>query len=210
MARTYPLSLEFKQCLESKEDSYSFSSLFLEDLHSGHQEYLANNQQLIDALPKSLDPTSHFALRAQVTPAGHQRLRHSMRAALWWLLPSDGNFRRSSNGIQYYLARQGRSVVLRGGNVTQPFHESHLCWIPDPTPSPPRRAEQEFPVTLCALIKIMCLCVNRVIPRRPPLLRAAHQELLLPHLSLRNAGEGEGGRLAEQSIKIERPVQLPQ
>ena len=69
-----------------------------------------------------------------------------MRAALWWLLLSDGNFRRSSNGIQYYLARQGRRVVLRGGNVTQPFHESRLCWIPDPTPSPPRRAEQEFPV----------------------------------------------------------------
>ena len=30
--------------------------------------------------------------------------------------------------------------------MTQPFHESRLCWIPDPTPSPPRRAEQKFPV----------------------------------------------------------------
>ena len=30
--------------------------------------------------------------------------------------------------------------------VTQPFHESRLCWIPDPTPSPPRRMEQKFPV----------------------------------------------------------------
>ena len=147
MAWTYPLSLDFKQCLESKEDPYLFSSIFLEDLHSGHQEYLANIQQLIDALPKSLDPTSRFALRAQVTPAGHQRLRNSIRAALWWLLPSDGEFRRSSNGIQYYLARQGRRVVLRGGNVTQPFHESRLCWIPDPTPSPPRLVEQEFPVS---------------------------------------------------------------
>ena len=48
----------------------------------------------------------------------------------------------------------------------------------------------------------MCLCVKTVITRRPPLLRAAHQELLSPHLSLRNAGEGEGegDRLAEQPV----------
>ena len=148
MARTYPLSLDYNQCLGSKEDPYSFSSIFLEDLHSGHQEYLVTIQQLIDALPKSLDQISRFALRGQVTLAGHQRLRHSMRAALWWLLPSDGEFRRSSNGIQYYLARQGRRVVLRGGDVTHPLYGSRLCWIPDPTPSPPRRAEQEFPVPL--------------------------------------------------------------
>ena len=103
-------------------------------------------QQLIDALPKTLDPTSRFALRGQVTPTGHQRLRHSMRDALWWLLPSDGEFRRSRSGIQYYLARQGRRVVLRGGNVTHPLYESRMHWIPDPTPSPPRHAGQEFPV----------------------------------------------------------------
>ena len=148
MARTYPLSLDFNQCLGSKEDPYSFSSIFLEDLHSGHQEYLVTIQQLIDALPKSLDPTLRFALRGQVTAAGHQRLRQSMRAALWWLLPSDGEFRRSSNGIQYYLARQGQHVVLRGDYVTHPLYESRVCWIPDPTPSPPRRAGQEFPVPL--------------------------------------------------------------
>ena len=146
MAQTYPLPLNYGQCLGHEEDPYLFSSLFLEDLHSGHQEYLVNIQQLVDALPKSLDPTLRFALRAQVSPAGHQRLRHSIRAALRWLLPSDGEFRRASNGIQYYLACQGRRVVLRGGNMTQPFHESHLCWIPDTTPSPPRLAEQKFPV----------------------------------------------------------------
>ena len=82
MARTYPLSLKYVQCLGHKEDPYAFSSLFLEDLHSGRKEYLGNIQQLIDALPKSLDPTSRFALRAQVTPPRHQRLRHSLRAAL--------------------------------------------------------------------------------------------------------------------------------
>ena len=63
MARTYPLSLDYNQCLGSKEDPYSFSSILLEDLHSGQQEYHITIQQLIDALPKSLDPTSRFALR---------------------------------------------------------------------------------------------------------------------------------------------------
>ena len=30
--------------------------------------------------------------------------------------------------------------------VTHPLYESRMHWIPDPTPSPPRRAGQEFPV----------------------------------------------------------------
>ena len=144
MARTYPLSLAFNQCLGSKEDPYSFSSVHLEDLRSGDTEYLVTVQQLVDAIPKTTDPASRFALRGQVTPTGHQRLRHSMRAALWWLLPSDGNFRRASNGIHYYLARQGRRVVLRGGDVTHPLYESRMHWIPDPTPPPPRRTGMDY------------------------------------------------------------------
>ena len=144
MARTYPLSLAYNQCLGSKEDPYSFSSVHLEDLRSGEQEYLVTVQQLIDAIPKTTDPASRFALRGQVTPTGHQRLRHSMRAALWWLLPSDGEFRRASNGIHYYLARQGRRVVLRGGDVTHPLYESRMRWIPDPTPPPTRRTGMDY------------------------------------------------------------------
>ena len=61
-----------------------------------------------------------------------------MRAVLWWLLPSDGEFRRASHSLQYYLARQGRRVVLRGGDVTRPFYENRLNWIPDPAPPAPR------------------------------------------------------------------------
>ena len=30
--------------------------------------------------------------------------------------------------------------------ISQPFHESHLCWIHDLTPSPPRHMERTFPV----------------------------------------------------------------
>ena len=107
-------------------------------------EYLVTVQQLVDAIPKTMDPASRFALRGQVTPTGHQRLRHSMRAALWWLLPSDGDFRRASDGIHYYLARQGRRVVLRGGDVTHPLYESRMHWIPDPTPPPPRRTGMDY------------------------------------------------------------------
>ena len=68
-------------------------------------------------------------------------MRDSLRTALWWLLPADGDFRRAPNGLHYYLARQGRRVVLRGGNVTSLFHQSHLNWIHDPTPTQSRRLE---------------------------------------------------------------------
>ena len=138
MARTYPLSLEFNQCLGAKEDPYSFSSVYLEDLQNGVLEYLATIKQLIDALPKTLDPASRFALRSHVTPSGHERLRHSTRAALWWLLPSDGEFRRAPHALHYHLARQGRRVVLRGGDVTQPLYESRMNWTHDPAPPTPR------------------------------------------------------------------------
>ena len=67
-----------------------------------------------------------------------------MRAVLWWLLPSDGDFRRAPNGIHYYLARQGRCVVLRGGDVTQPLYESRMNWIHNPAPPPPRRPDMDY------------------------------------------------------------------
>ena len=140
MARTYPLSLAFNQCLGSKEDPYSFSSVHLEDLHNGEMEHLVTVQQLVDAIPKTLDPASRFALRGQVAPTGRQRLHHSMKAALWWLVPSDGDFQRAPNGIHYYLARQGRRVVLRGGDVTQAFFGSRMNWIYNPAPPAPRCA----------------------------------------------------------------------
>ena len=135
-----PQLLKYGQCLGHKEDPYSFSSLILEDLHSGRKEYLADIQQLVDALPRSLDPGSRLSLKAQVTPPGQQRLPHAMRAALWWLLPSDGEFQRAPSGTQYYLARQGRRVVLRGGDVTQARFGSRVNWIYDPAPPAPRRA----------------------------------------------------------------------
>ena len=70
-----------------------------------------------------------------------------MRAALWWLLPSDGEFRRASHSLHYYLARQGRCVVLRGGNVIRPFYESRANWVIDPGPPASRRPATEVSPT---------------------------------------------------------------
>ena len=135
-----PQLLKYGQCLGHKEGPYSFCSLILEDLHSGRKEYLGDIQQLVDALPRSLDPESLLSLKAQVTPPGQQCLPRSMRTALWWLLPSNGEFQRAPSGNQYYLVRQGRRVVLRGGDVTQAGFGSRINWIYDPAPPPPRRA----------------------------------------------------------------------
>ena len=143
IARTYPLSLGYNQCLGTKEEPLSFSSVCLEDLCNGELEYLSTIEQLVDAFPKTEDPASRFTLRGHVTPPGHQRLRHSMRAALWWLLPSDGEFRRASHSLHYYLARQGQRVVLRGGDVTRPFYESRLNWVVDPAPPASHRPTEE-------------------------------------------------------------------
>ena len=139
MARTYPYLLPYRTCLGRLEDPCSFSSIYIEDLYSGRKTYVKHIQQIIDILPRTVDPSSRYTLRANVTPLGHQRMRDSLRTALWWLLPKDGDFRRAADGIHYYLARQGRRVVLRGGNVTSPLHGSRLLWIHDPHINQPPR-----------------------------------------------------------------------
>ena len=106
MARTYPYLLPYHTCLGRLEDTCSFSSVYVEDLHSGQKTYIKHIQQLINILPKTMDPSSGFTMRTQVTPLGHQRMRDSLMTAFWWLLPKDGDFRRASEGIHYYLARQ--------------------------------------------------------------------------------------------------------
>ena len=93
-------------------------------------------------MPRTADPSSRYALRAQVTPLGHQRIRDSLRTAIWMLLPRDGDFRWAADGLHYYLARQGRRVVLRGGNVTSPLQESRLLWLHDQHPRQPSRVSE--------------------------------------------------------------------
>ena len=138
MARTYPLLVPFNQCLGACADPLSFASLRLEDLRNGQSQYLSTIKQLVDALPKTEDPSLSYALRGHIARPGQKRSRHSMRAAIWWLLLSDCVFRHASHSLRYYLTRQGWRVVLRGGDVTRPPLERHLNWVPDPVLPPAR------------------------------------------------------------------------
>ena len=127
-----PQLLRYEQCLGSREGPHSFCSLVLEDLHTGHKEYLGDIQQLVAALPRSLDPGSRLTLTAQVAPPGQKCLPRAMQASLWWLLPSDGEFQSTPDGHHYYLARQGWRVVLRGSDMKAPLTHSRVNWIYDP------------------------------------------------------------------------------
>ena len=143
MARTYPLPDGYNESMGPKENPLSFVSLQLVDLRNGQSKYLSTMKQLVDTFPKTMDPASCFALRGHIACPGQPRLRHSMRAAMWFLLPSEGTFSRFSTSLQYHLTRQGRCVVLRGGDVSGHPLERRLNWIPDPTPSPPRDHSKE-------------------------------------------------------------------
>ena len=112
MARTYPLTIGYNDSMGSKANPLSFTSLRLVDFRNRRSQYLSTMGQLIDALPKTLDIASRFALRGHVARPRQSRLRHSVRAAMWFLLPSDGVFSHSSSSLQYCLTRQGRHVVL--------------------------------------------------------------------------------------------------
>ena len=120
VARTFPLTVSFNECLGSKANPLSFVSLRLVDLSNGHSQYLSTIRQLVDALPKTMDPASRFALQGHIARPGQKCLRHSMRAAILFLLPSDGTFSCSSTSLQYFLTRQGQRVVLQGSDVTPP------------------------------------------------------------------------------------------
>ena len=111
MARVYPLTIGYTEAKGPKENPLSFASLRLVDLRNGQSQYLSNMKQLTDALPKTEDPASCFALRGHIARPGQLCLRHSMRAALWFLLPSNGTFLRDSSSLRCYLARQGRRAV---------------------------------------------------------------------------------------------------
>ena len=138
MARIYPRTIGYTEALGPKANSFSFASLRLVDLRSGQSQYLSNLKQLADALPKTEDPASRFAIRGHVARPGQRCLRHSMRAATWFLLPSNGTFLRDSSSLRYYFACQGRRAVLQGGDVTGRPCENRLNWIPDPTPTTSR------------------------------------------------------------------------
>ena len=160
-------------------------------------------KQLIDALPKTLDPASRFALRGHIARPGQPHLRHSMQAAVWFLLPSDGVFHRSSTSLQYYLTRQGRRVVLRGGDVTRPPLEHHLNWVPDPAPTPPRDNCKENHHPSSEPRKLP----HKMRPRRRK--REHHQRLPGANGSAPGTSQPPRGRMST-SVKHPQLPQLPQ
>ena len=66
MARTYPHTVSYNECLERKANPLSFVSLRLIDLRNGHSQYLSTIEQLVDALLKSMDHASCFALQGHI------------------------------------------------------------------------------------------------------------------------------------------------
>ena len=60
MARTYPYSLSNDTCLGPTEDPFSFSSVYVEELYSGQRTYVKHVQQIVDLLPRTLDPSSRY------------------------------------------------------------------------------------------------------------------------------------------------------
>ena len=90
MARVYPLTIGYTEAMGSKENPLSFASLRLVDLRNGQSQYFSTMKQLTDALPKTEDLASHFVLRGHIARPGQPCHRHSMRAAMWFLLPSNG------------------------------------------------------------------------------------------------------------------------
>ena len=74
MARTYPFTVPYNQCLGARADPLSFASLRLVDLRNGQSQYLSTLQQLVDALPKTEDPSSRYALQGHIARPGQKRL----------------------------------------------------------------------------------------------------------------------------------------
>ena len=79
MARTYPLTVPYNQCLGARADPLSFASLRLVNLRNGRSQYLSTLQQLVDALPETEDPSSRYTLHGHIARPGQKHRRHSMR-----------------------------------------------------------------------------------------------------------------------------------
>ena len=207
MARTNSLTVPYNQCLGARTDRLYFSSLYLKDLDNGQSRYLSSLKQLADDLPKTENPTSRFALRGHIARRGQKRLRHSMLAAMWWVLPSDGEFCWSSHSLQYYLTHQGRRVVLRGGDVTLPLLENYLNWVADPMPPPTHRlADLTSPASA---ENTPPRDSSRKLPRRlRPIRRRGKHSAASANRNSASAGLTSRPRLSRQQMRI-RPARVP-
>ena len=74
MALTYQLTVPYTQCLDIRVNPLSFASLRLVDLPNDQSQYLSAIKQLVDALPKTEDPSSRYALQGHIARPGQKRL----------------------------------------------------------------------------------------------------------------------------------------
>ena len=110
-----------------------------------------------------------------------------MRASLRWLLPSDGEFQSTPDGQRYYLARQGRRVVLRGGDVKAPLANSRINWVYN---SPPRQShliaprqttsENKKPVPRNKNPSVSQSNNNTLVPRNNPVINSSDARARAP------------------------------
>ena len=72
--RNPPLIVPYNQCLSARADPLSFTSVRLVDLRNGQSQYLSTLQQLVDAPPKTEDPSLRYALKGHIPFPGQKRL----------------------------------------------------------------------------------------------------------------------------------------
>ena len=79
-------------------------------------------------------------------------------------------------------ARQGRRVVLRGGNVTSPLHESRLLWIHDPHPRQPPRVPPRVSETADKVPRNNNKVPrnNNIVPRNNPVTQSSDASVRAP------------------------------
>ena len=92
MARTHPLIIEYNECLGRKANPLSFASLRSVDLRNRHSQYLSTMRQLMDTLPKTLDPASRFTLRGHVARPGQTAFATPCRLQSGFCCPRMGSF----------------------------------------------------------------------------------------------------------------------
>ena len=156
MARVRPLTIPYQLTLSPKHNALSFASLHVVYLCNRTGRYLTTLKDLRRALLKTIAEGARLALQGSVARPGQHCLRKSMRAVIWFLLPSDGEFTLDPVSLQYYLARRGRRVILRGNDITGRPLEDKLNWEQDthedqekensPLSTPKNRDREKLPL----------------------------------------------------------------
>ena len=137
---TPPAVATYHQVIGPKYNALSFASLQLVDLQAKTKRAIITLGDLRRLLPQTKVAGANFVLRGRAVRPSQWGLRRSLRAALWFLLPSDGSFILDPRDGRYYLERRGRRLVLKGGDVNGHPLEDKLQWEEEQQSSGPLHA----------------------------------------------------------------------